>query len=65
MEAAPSEDEAMTEATMQVPPTLDDLRARREEFLAIAERHKAYNVRVFGSAVVALLAALPPEADYE
>ena len=29
--------------------TLEDLRARREEILAIAERHKAYNVRVFGS----------------
>jgi predicted nucleotidyltransferase len=39
----------MTDATLQMPPTLDDLRARRDEILAIAERHKAYNVRVFGS----------------
>ncbi|MCC6802244.1 MAG: nucleotidyltransferase family protein [Anaerolineae bacterium] len=29
--------------------TLDDLRARRDEILALAARHGAYNVRVFGS----------------
>ncbi|MBZ0278891.1 MAG: nucleotidyltransferase domain-containing protein [Anaerolineae bacterium] len=29
--------------------TLDDLRARREDILALAERYGAYNVRVFGS----------------
>jgi len=27
----------------------DDIRARREEILAIAARHGAYNVRIFGS----------------
>lgn len=31
------------------PPTLDDLRARRAEIIALAEQHGAYNVRVFGS----------------
>jgi len=39
----------MTDATLKLPPTLDELRARRDEILAIAERHKASNVRVFGS----------------
>lgn len=39
----------MTNAPATTPLTLEDLRARREEILAIAERHKAYNVRVFGS----------------
>ncbi len=33
------------------PPTLDDLRAHRDEILALAERYGAYNVRVFGSVV--------------
>lgn len=36
--------------TVRLPtPTLDDLRARRDEILALVERHNAYNVRVFGS----------------
>lgn len=39
----------MTNAPATTPLTLEDLRARREEILAIAERHQAYNVRVFGS----------------
>lgn len=30
-------------------PTLDELRARRDEILALAEKHGATNVRVFGS----------------
>jgi uncharacterized protein len=30
-------------------PTLDDLRKRRDEILALANRHGASNVRVFGS----------------
>ena len=29
--------------------TLDDLRARRAEILALAEKYGAYNVRIFGS----------------
>jgi predicted nucleotidyltransferase len=33
------------------PLTLDELRAHREEILAIAARHGAGNVRVFGSVV--------------
>ena len=39
----------MSNAPAAAPLTLEDLRARREEIMAIAERHKAYNVRVFGS----------------
>lgn len=31
--------------------TLEEIRSRREEILAIAARHGAYNVRVFGSTV--------------
>ena len=34
---------------IQEPPTLDDLRARRDEILVLARRYKADNVRVFGS----------------
>lgn len=30
-------------------PTLNELRARRDEIRAVAERYGAYNVRVFGS----------------
>ena len=38
----------MTDAT-KTAPTLDDLRARREDILALAAHHRASNVRVFGS----------------
>lgn len=31
------------------PPTLEELRAHREEILRLAEQHGAFNVRVFGS----------------
>jgi predicted nucleotidyltransferase len=34
---------------LQTPLTLNDLRARRDEILALAEKYGAYNVRVFGS----------------
>ena len=37
----------MTQTTSK--PTLEDLRARREEILQIAAAHGAHNVRVFGS----------------
>lgn len=30
-------------------PTLEELRARRDEIIALAQQHGAYNVRVFGS----------------
>lgn len=33
----------------KTPPTLQDLRARRADIIALAERYGAYNVRVFGS----------------
>lgn len=39
----------MTEQLKPTPPTLDALRARRDEILALAERYGASNVRVFGS----------------
>lgn len=38
----------MTE-TLKPPPTLEALRARRAEILALAERYGVSNVRVFGS----------------
>ncbi|MAU11627.1 MAG: nucleotidyltransferase [Anaerolineaceae bacterium] len=38
----------MNQAT-KTPPTLDDLRQKREEILQIAARNKAKHVRVFGS----------------
>ena len=38
----------MSDSTKQ-PPTLEVLRARRDEILALAEHYGAYNVRVFGS----------------
>jgi uncharacterized protein len=34
---------------LRSPPTLDELRSRRDEILAICARHGASNVRVFGS----------------
>ena len=41
----------MTETRATTPLTLEDLRARRDEILAIAARHGASHVRVFGSVV--------------
>ena len=35
--------------TTKMPPTLEDLRQRRDEIMALMERYGAYNVRVFGS----------------
>jgi predicted nucleotidyltransferase len=34
---------------LRIPPTLEELRARRDEIQRLAERYGAYNVRVFGS----------------
>jgi predicted nucleotidyltransferase len=39
----------MSNTALLTSPTLDDLRAHRDEILALARRHGAYNVRVFGS----------------
>lgn len=39
----------MTDVALKFPPTLGELRARRDEILAVAARNKAGNVRVFGS----------------
>ncbi|MBZ0309060.1 MAG: nucleotidyltransferase domain-containing protein, partial [Anaerolineae bacterium] len=33
----------------RIAPTLEELRARRQEIIAAAQRNKAFNVRVFGS----------------
>ena len=35
--------------TTAIAPTLESLRARREDILAVAEQYGAYNLRVFGS----------------
>jgi predicted nucleotidyltransferase len=35
--------------TTKIPPTLDSLRARRDEILRLAEQHGVSNVRVVGS----------------
>lgn len=35
--------------TTKTPPTIQDLRSRRADIIALAERYGAYNVRVFGS----------------
>jgi predicted nucleotidyltransferase len=34
---------------LKSPPTLDELRAHRDEIIALADRYGAYNIRVFGS----------------
>ena len=47
----------MTDLSLS-PPTLDQLRARRDEVLRLAEQHGAINVRVFGSVA-------RDEADFE
>lgn len=39
----------MTKIAAETIPTLDELRTRRNEILALAERYGAYDVRVFGS----------------
>jgi predicted nucleotidyltransferase len=53
----------------KTPPTIQDLRARRADIIALAERYGAYNVRVFGSVArgeasvdsdIDLLVNLPP-----
>lgn len=41
----------MTEIPLGPPPTLPQLRARREEILALASRRGARDLRVFGSVV--------------
>jgi hypothetical protein len=37
--------------TIKTPPTLDKLRAHRDEILRLAAQHGAFNVRVVGSVV--------------
>lgn len=39
----------MTEQAQPIPLSLEMLRERRDEIIALAEKHGAYNVRVFGS----------------
>jgi hypothetical protein len=39
----------MSDLALKHTPTLEDLRARRDDILELAKRHGATNVRVFGS----------------
>jgi uncharacterized protein len=39
----------MTETTIREPPTLEELRARRDEILEIARRYGVFDIRIFGS----------------
>jgi predicted nucleotidyltransferase len=39
----------MTETARTHPPTLEELRARRDEILEVAARHGVFDIRVFGS----------------
>jgi predicted nucleotidyltransferase len=39
----------MTTDTKPTPPTLEMLRERRDEIIALAEKYGVYNVRIFGS----------------
>jgi predicted nucleotidyltransferase len=39
----------MTTTEAIIPPTLDELRARRDEIVEVARRHGVSNIRVFGS----------------
>ena len=43
-------------------PTLDDLRARRDEIIALAEKYGAFDVRVFGSVA---RGESTPESDFD
>ena len=52
----------MSEHLKQASPSLDDLRARRDEILALAQRYGAYNVRVFGSVA---RGEATPESDFD
>lgn len=52
----------MNETTIQIPPTLEELRTRRDDILALAERYGAYNVRVFGSVA---RGEATPESDFD
>ncbi len=52
----------MSEHLKQTTPSLDDLRARRDEILALARRYGAYNVRVFGSVA---RGEATPESDFD
>ena len=52
----------MSEQLKQTAPTLDDLRARRDEILRLAQRYGAYNVRVFGSVA---RGEATPDSDFD
>lgn len=58
----------------KLPPTLEELRARRDEILAVAAQHGASNVRVVGSVArneatptsdVDLLMTIPPRSVFD
>ena len=52
----------MSEQLKQAAPTIDDLRARRDEILRLAQRYGAYNVRVFGSVA---RGEATPDSDFD
>ena len=52
----------MSEQVKPTAPSLDDLRARRDAILALAQRYGAYNVRVFGSVA---RGEATPESDFD
>jgi predicted nucleotidyltransferase len=39
----------MSDPPVKAPPTLEELRARRDEIVALADNYRVFNVRVFGS----------------
>jgi len=60
--------------TTKTPPTLEALRARRDEILRLAEQHGVFNVRVVGSVArdeatptsdVDLLMTIPPRSIFD
>lgn len=61
-------------STTKLPPTLDELRARRDEILRLAAQHGVSNVRVVGSVArneatptsdVDLLMTIPPRSVFD
>ncbi|HUN10237.1 MAG TPA: nucleotidyltransferase family protein [Aggregatilineales bacterium] len=52
----------MSNPILETAPSLDLIRAHRDEILALAEKHGAYNIRVFGSVA---RAEATPESDID
>ena len=52
----------MSEQLKETAPTLDDLRARRDEIIALAAKYGAFDVRVFGSVA---RGEATPDSDFD